>query len=313
MLVFSAVALLGWASVDLAAQGQGRARGRVGRENIRFAEMDGNRDNVISRNEWRGTPQAFRSYDWNNDGVLAGEEVRGGSDFDDWTTRGFSNLDANRDNRITSNEWYFDRANFNRADHNRDGAISRSEFLNNSRVDADREGDYRGTDFASLDWNRDGRISRGEWDGGMVEFDSRDTNHDNFLTARELSSVDMFTTLDRNRDRVIMRDEWRADLGNFNQYDLNNDRRITPEELRGQAAVSSRQTTAFRAGYERGQVEGRQAGREDRATRHGWDLDGQQELERADSGYNSSFGSQTEYQAGYREGFRQAYGDGYRS
>lgn len=310
VLVFSAIALLGWASVDTSAQG--RARGRVGRENMRFAEMDANRDGVITRNEWRGSAQAFRSYDWNGDGVLAGEEVRGGGDFDDWTTRGFNNLDTNRDGRLTANEWYFDRAEFTRADRNRDGVISRSEFLNNSNVDYDREDSYRSDDFAALDWNRDGRISRGEWTGGMAEFDSRDTNRDNFLSPRELRSVDTFTQLDRNRDRVLMRDEWRADLGNFNEYDRNNDRRITPDEFRGQA-TGPRRTRAFSAGYERGQAEGRQAGREDRATRHGWDLEGQQELERADSGYNSTIGSRTEYQAGYREGFRQAYGDGYRS
>src|SRR5262245_11836154 len=50
--------------------------------------------------------------------------------FDDWTPRGFNSLDHNRDNRITADEWHFDREGFVRADHNRDGVLTRAEFLN---------------------------------------------------------------------------------------------------------------------------------------------------------------------------------------
>ena len=44
---------------------------------------------------------------------------------------------------------------------------------------------------------------------------------------------------------------------------------------------------------------------------HGWDLDGQTELERADSGYYSQLGTLGEYQGGYREGFRVGYREGF--
>ena len=64
-----------------------------------------------------------------------------------------------------------------------------------------------------------------------------------------------------------------------------------------------------RAGYERGQTEGIQAGREDKP--RGWDLEGQRELETADSGYQPRMGDRAEYQAGYRAGFRRGYREGF--
>ena len=43
----------------------------------------------------------------------------------------------------------------------------------------------------------------------------------------------------------------------------------------------------------------------------GWDLEGQRELEQADSGYQPQMGARTDYQAGYRESFRVAYREGF--
>jgi hypothetical protein len=37
--------------------------------------MDRHNDGLISRNEWRGSRQSFDAYDWNNDGVLSGQEM----------------------------------------------------------------------------------------------------------------------------------------------------------------------------------------------------------------------------------------------
>ena len=54
---------------------QQASRNARSRENAIIRGMDTNRDGVISRREWRGTPQAFYVRDWNNDGVLSGDEV----------------------------------------------------------------------------------------------------------------------------------------------------------------------------------------------------------------------------------------------
>lgn len=229
------------------------------RRSMRFANMDDNRDGVITRQEWRGTARAFDRNDWNGDGILSGDEVtpaaeRGRNDDDDadsdahtfgpgereydfvdWTPRGFVALDDNRDGRITRDEWRFEIEGFRRADHNRDGVVSRAEFLGDPNAQVDRD-----DRFADLDADGDGRLSR-----------------DEFGSAR--------TT----------------------------------------------RTPAWQRGHERGLAEGRQAGKEDRAATWGWDLDGQRELEQADSGYEARFGPRPEYQAGYREGFKKGYREGF--
>src|SRR5688572_35087 len=46
---------------------------------MRFPNLDVNRDGRIARSEWRGNANSFRVRDWNNDGVLSGDEVRMGA------------------------------------------------------------------------------------------------------------------------------------------------------------------------------------------------------------------------------------------
>jgi hypothetical protein len=82
-------------------------------------------------------------------------------------------------------------------------------------------------------------------------------------------------------------------------------------EFRGTAQAESTQSPAYRAGYDRGLTEGRQAGHEERVNNRAWDLEGQTELEQADSGYNPSLGPRADYQAGYREAFRRGYREGW--
>ena len=307
------------------AAAQGRARGR-GLPAIRFAEMDRNNDGRITRAEWNGSDRSFAVHDWNGDGVLSGDEVRIGAvrpgrtgdqtfegereyPFDDWTARGFTGLDHNRDGRITPDEWHFDRETFRRADHNGDGAISRAEFLTEDQLDDDR-----GDTFDYLDVNRDNRLSRSEWHGTAAEFTALDTNRDGMITRLEMvgpgAPPDLFASLDINRDRVITTDEWHWARGSFDARDLDHNGRLTREEFNG-LAPQLLTSAAFKAGQARGLVEGRQAGREDKQGRNVWDLEGQTELEQADSGYNPSIGPRAEYQAGYREAFRRGYREGF--
>jgi Ca2+-binding EF-hand superfamily protein len=102
----------------------------------RFRGMDRNNDGVISRNEWRGSRQSFDVHDWNNDGVLNGQEVdeavaRQGRSVDDENfdrVDQFENLDVNNNNRIDAREWHSTVAAFNRLDVNDDNVLSRAEF-----------------------------------------------------------------------------------------------------------------------------------------------------------------------------------------
>jgi Ca2+-binding EF-hand superfamily protein len=287
---------------------------------------------VIARDEWRGSDQSFKVHDWNGDGKLSGNEVRVGASrddrargtastdnfdyyereyvFDDWTDRGFRALDYNRDNRITSDEWHFDREGFRRADHNLDGNISRTEFFNQDAIDDDR-----GDTFPALDANRDGRVSKTEWHGSASRFATLDVNHDGFVSRTEMVGTaappDLFTSLDMNRDRAITPNEWQWSRASFDRLDLNRDSKLSVTELKETPSAGPAQSAAYRAGSERGLVEGRQAGREDRVGGRAWDLEGQTELEQADSGYNASMGARADYQTGYREAFRKAYREGW--
>ena len=305
-----------------------QARGRSG---MRFAGMDTNNDGVIARKEWRGSDASFKTHDWNDDGVLSGDEVRPGAQrqarseaprefddpdreyaFDDWTAQGFARLDYNKDGRISRDEWHFDRDAFRRADHNNDGWLSRREFLReDTAVDDDREDTFR-----QLDHNNDRRISRDEWHGTPARFDALDDDRNGVLTRAEMvGSLDppseLFTSVDMNRDGNVSRDEWHWSRQSFDQRDANRDGRLSRAEFAGTAATAPDRGAAYRAGYDRGLIEGRTAGREDRDRRQGWDLEGQRELEQADSGYEARLGPRAEYQAGYREGFRKAYREGY--
>ncbi len=251
------------AAADAQAQGRGRGRGAVA---IRFAEMDRNNDRVITRVEWTGSDRSFAVHDWNADGILSGEEVRVGGQrprtteptfdsqdreyqFDDWTARGFTSVDHNRDGRITRDEWHFDLEGFRRADHNGDGIISRAEFLTED-VDDDRE-----DRFVDLDMNGDNRVSRSEWHGTAARFTTLDTNRDGFITRVEMIGSDappeLFVSVDINRDRLITADEWHWSRASFDARDLDRNGRLTREEFNGgalQPATSAAHARAMRRG-----------------------------------------------------------------
>jgi len=120
--------------------------------------------------------------------------------------------------------------------------------------------------------------------------------------------ADLFEAIDANNDDIIARTEWRWSASSFDVRDANKDGRLSRGEFVG---ITSNRTAGYRAGYDRGLTEGRAAGREDRVRNQGWDLEGQRELVRADSGYQTSMGPREEYQSGYREGFRRGYREGW--
>ena len=207
-----------------------------------------------------------------------------------------------------------------------------------STASAQDRGQFRG-----LDRNGDGVITRAEWRGNAQSFRVHDLNGDKVITREEMRTAENrsgtlwtsqdFGVLDRNSDGRVTRYEWRPGYGVFDTVDRNRDDVITRAEFLGarEPATAAHNpysqdgrpygqdgrvgpgARAYQAGREVGLEEGRRAGRDDRS-RGRWDLDGQREVWRADSGYRSDVGDHDIYQAGYREGFmigyREAFGRG---
>jgi len=159
----------------------------VANTEMRFANLDTNHDNVIARREWRGSPTAFRINDWNNDGVLSGDEVRAGAtppadsvaarDYSMPTSDRFSYLDVNGNGFVDRNEWDGSLDRFYRLDRNSDGRITRAEMGSGSNP----------ASFTSMDINGDGHIALGEWPYSHRSFDQQDVNGDGVITPREFN------------------------------------------------------------------------------------------------------------------------------
>jgi Ca2+-binding EF-hand superfamily protein len=302
----------------------------------RFRNYDYDGDSRVSATEWSGNRALFRRLDANRDGYLSMTEYTNNGGFNSDNQGGpafnFGNLDRNRDGWLTRNEWNMGAAEFNRLDANRDNRISNYEFQTAATAnprDTEQSDQQTEQRFLGVDRNRDGWVTRAESGMSTAEFNRLDTNSDNRLSRFEFdtggayaqdtysSSVnDKFSVADRNSDGWLTRSEWRGTETTFTLLDSNRDNRLSRDEYDATVATNQPQANrsqAWRAGYDRGIQEGSQAGREDYSNGHGWDLEGQTELEQADSGYSSQVGSRTDYQAGYRSGFRNAYRDGFKT
>jgi hypothetical protein len=187
---------------------------------------------------------------------------------------------------------------FRRMDTDRDGVITRAEWRGNNRS------------FDRHDWNGDGVLS-----GDEVRRGERDGRNDGFAGtsgSQMQAPADLFSRVDANGNGWIGPNEWPGSTATFDELDVDGDRRLSRDELPATSGGrSGSQSGAYQSGYERGLLEGRQAGREDYDRRQDWDLDGQRELQEADSGYVASMGSRGDYQAGYRQGFRLGYRQGF--
>ncbi len=110
-------------------RGSRRQGGRHQRADLQ--KMDANNDGVISRDEWKGRPQAFDRIDKNNDGSLTREEIASVARAKG--ERRFGQMDANNDGRISREEWKGNAELFTRLDTNNDGAITKEELKGRRR------------------------------------------------------------------------------------------------------------------------------------------------------------------------------------
>ena len=239
------------------------------RPRMRFQGMDQNGDGAISQQEWQGSARSFQVHDWNGDGRLDGQEVAIGGQrnssweeadhtpnrverFVSWTQAGFTNLDHNRDRRITPNEWHYDLETFRRVDRNRDGALNQTEFLG----EGDEFDDDRGDSFDDLDVNNNGRVERTEWHGGAAAFNALDRNRDGVLSRFEgvggqestNDTWDQFAGLDFDRNGTIARQEWHWSRRAFDTRDTNGDGVLSRREFEVAGGTPATPGTAGTAG-----------------------------------------------------------------
>jgi hypothetical protein len=203
----------------------------------------------------------------------------------------------------------------------------RAQQRSRPEIEAEREQ----ARFRAMDVDKDGVITRHEWRGNARAFDRFDINHDGVLSGAEIwipgtvnqtgverELLTLFHRADANNDGRLGRNEWWGDAATFARVDRDRDGVLTPAEFLGTEETvgtigtdPQKQTRAYQAGHARGLIEGRQAGKEDKEGPNKWDLEGQRELEQADSGYTADLGLRTDYQAGYRAGFRLGYRQGF--
>ena len=235
-------------------QARGNARGQ--NDNVRFQGYDANGDGVITRAEWRGSDRSFDVHDWNDDGVLSGNEVRAGSwrprpefddysddyVFNDWSQARFGQLDRNNDGRLTRAEWPYGAEEFLRVDRNRDNALTVAEFTG-----ADYDDD-RSDRFDNLDVNGNGAVERGEWHASPLAFNSLDRDNNGSLSRQEMGvdakeTNDVFARVDANRDERISAEEWLWSRRSFSQRDANGDGAITRSEFGARPAAAQARGT----------------------------------------------------------------------
>ncbi len=179
---------------------------------FRFRNMDRNGNNQIERNEWNGSA-AVVQYARLEPGRRAVEQ-RGADgraplaerrrrlrsqragDLDARARSGGSTATTTAGSCPTSGTTAPEY--FRRADRDRNGALSQTEFVNNATWDDDRD-----DRFENLDMNNNGRVERGEWHGSADAFQWLDRNNDNVLSQAEVvgdgsTQFDSFGSLDRN-------------------------------------------------------------------------------------------------------------------
>jgi Ca2+-binding EF-hand superfamily protein len=208
VIFFTIAILLGIAAVasaqDMPPQGPPPGGGGGGggmRQRLQFADLDKNKDKKLNRDEWPSfmPPQSFDAADTNHDGAVDEAEWNvmrqrfgggGGRGFGESLTKF---LDANKDGKVSRDEFAKLLTLFDLLDANHDGELTQEETngffraLNTAQTEAQNQA-TGGVDVNNL-------------------FANSDKNKDGKLTPDEIGNERLFKRLDLNKDGVITREE----------------------------------------------------------------------------------------------------------
>ena len=213
-------------------------------EMMTYTYMDKNRDGKVTKKEWTSGSTSFKARDFNNDGVLTGDELRvsykgkkENLSFQETLSMRFEEIDINNDNILSTWEWPSQRRYFDQLDDNGDRTLTRVEFRDRSDETLDA--------FSTLDKNRNGVLSQSESQLSDNAFNQLDSNRDGNLTRNEYydktpsvpAPANNFDSLDRNKDGILSPYEWQGNVSEFKALDQDGNRVITLIEFnnRGRA------------------------------------------------------------------------------
>jgi Ca2+-binding EF-hand superfamily protein len=211
--------------------------------------LDKDGDGKISGDEipTRGA-NAWKRMDRNQDGAIDAAELsaayaarRGGPRGENVGKR-IARMDADKDGRISRDEWKGPADAFTRIDTDQDGFLSKDEVEVLAKGMRRREGWKRGPSealFRRMDADGDRRITREEWKLNPELFAKFDANGDGVITADEVMPTDrrepmpsrdasgkFFEKLDRNRD------------GKIDANELPNERRFAALDRDGDGVIT---------------------------------------------------------------------------
>ena len=153
----------------------------------------------------------------------------------------FAQQDRNGDGVISPSEWFRSRAEFYRLDYNRDGVLTRNEFLGGGQRTFSSAYGPRDA-FSAMDFDRNGVLSPNEWRSSPSDFYRLDYNRDGILNRSEFFGREeamypasggrsTFAQYDRDGDGMISRFEWPSDSISFDQLDRDRNGVLSSEEI----------------------------------------------------------------------------------
>ncbi|HKP11607.1 MAG TPA: EF-hand domain-containing protein [Blastocatellia bacterium] len=199
-VLLSAAAIAG--AQDMPPQGPPPGGGGGGMRQFQFPQfkdLDKNKDGKLSRDEMPSQmpPQAFDRLDANHDGFIDEAEwnaIRSRMGGGPRVGEGMAKfLDADKDGKVTRDEFAKIVALFDLLDANHDGALSQEEMNNFFRAMNEAQTQAQNQATGGVDVNN--------------LFANNDKNKDGKLTPDEITNERLFKRLDLNKDGVVTRDE----------------------------------------------------------------------------------------------------------